>query len=913
MPADPKQSYDLPPNIQLTAPASRLQPKDPGDISEASLDTLPRRGSGRTSHPKERSEKHVRVADPSPRRWSSGSNIYLGSYGRSAYRSRVSLEGSSGARTPHSSIPPSPRASISHAQLEHLLQNVEVELESYGVEELRDGFFDASFYRPSTQENLDLLKAAAETLPQSFRTQSLSVGVILKKQWQQVTSLLCRSATTESGLKLAKSFLGFFIAYIICLIPIASDWLGRYSYIIALSTIINHSGRSLGSQIDGAILTTLGTAAGLGWGSLALYVSTSTSAARSGYGGALATFLVILTASLAWLRCIFMRFYQAVICAGIAICYSCLADTSHVVGWKKIFDYGIPWILGQAIGLVVCVLLFPDTGSRSLAAALHGSLLVVNEALLLPRADNVSTKRDLAWNFVNLSQAVRDFTIDLAVSRFRPEDVRSLRNLIQGVLRSTMAIRPNTTLLGASRNLSNNDIPGGESIIDMETSELGHLDIKRIPSSVEAMRLVTTVLAGPTAALIESMKEAVSSGDAILMKLSGSREDPILDHTTRSDLPQILQQLRKRMAAFDEADLSLIDHPKLPSTYSDHPEVVELFLFVHPVRQTADRVEAFLVKVMEIQGKRRGLRILLPSYPFTKSLFRTNAQVRHDRGGLTAGSYFRTKGQLEKTMRDLQSTAYIPLPRHHMTETLESPKHPTTGKYHNGQQVGIDTDQWRPESITIRYRIWILLHRLQGFETRFAFKVVLVTTLLSIPAWLSQSHQWWNSDESWWAVVAVWDLATRALCAVLGSVWGGLAYAAGNGSPYVMAVFAAIFMIPMIYRSTQSSHPRSGLIGCISFTIISLSTYKQQGRPTPVHIAWTRGLAFVVGVVAAVVVNWVLWPFVARHELRKSVATMMLHAAILYRGMVAKYIYFSDGEGPKAQDLERSEMLEGRL
>lgn len=157
------------------------------------------------------------------------------------------------------------------------------------------------------------------------------------------------------------------------------------------------------------------------------------------------------------------------------------------------------------------------------------------------------------------------------------------------------------------------------------------------------------------------------------------------------------------------------------------------------------------------------------------------------------------------------------------------------------------------------------------------------------------------------------DLTTRALCAVLGSVWGGLAYAAGNESPYVMAVFAAIWIILMMYHFTQSSHPHSGLIACISFTIISLSARKQQGSPSAAYIAWTRGLAFLIGVVAAVIVNWIIWPFVARHELRKSVATMMLHSTILYRGVVAKYIYFSDGEGPKTSDLERSEMLEGRL
>ncbi len=54
---------------------------------------------------------------------------------------------------------------------------------------------------------------------------------------------------------------------------------------------------------------------------------------------------------------------------------------------------------------------------------------------------------------------------------------------------------------------------------------------------------------------------------------------------------------------------------------------------------------------------------------------------------------------------------------------------------------------------------------------------------------------------------------TRSLFGVLGAAWGGLSYAAGNGNPYVMALFAAIYMIPMMYRFTQSSHPRSGIVG----------------------------------------------------------------------------------------------------
>jgi len=129
----------------------------------------------------------------------------------------------------------------------------------------------------------------------------------------------------------------------------------------------------------------------------------------------------------------------------------------------------------------------------------------------------------------------------------------------------------------------------------------------------------------------------------------------------------------------------------------------------------------------------------------------------------------------------------------------------------------------------------------------------------------------------------------------------------------VMAIFATIYMIPMLYRYTQSPHPRSGIVGCVSFIVVSLSTKTEGGLPSVVHIAWTRGVAFIVGVVAGIVVNWVLWPFVARHELRKALSSMMIYSSIIYRGVVAKYVYYEDGEEPGKKDIERSEMLEGRL
>lgn len=520
-------------------------------------------------------------------------------------------------------------------------------------------------------------------------------------------------------------------------------------------------------------------------------------------------------------------------------------------------------------------------------------------------------KRKLAWEFVNVSQAVRDFTLDFTVSRFLPDDVLLIRNQIQGVIRSILAITPDGSLFADF-----------DPLIEPESEKSAESEQKGPTLHHQrAKRTICQTLKEPTRTLIDAMVASIMHADQTILLIGGQPAA-----RSESDLlSQTLDNLRRAKEAFDSADALLVAHPHLSSEYAKSPDVIQLFLFVHPVRQTVDKVEALVAKILEMQQAKRKWTIRAPSYPFNKAIMRTNAQVRHDRGGLTAGFYFRSKKQLDRTMAELQSSAYIPAARHAAggpgsKDTPEQP--PVIGEYQKEQEYDHGKSSGKAP---FRYRAWEALHRLQGFESRFALKVTLVTTLLSVPAWLPQSRGWWNDNESWWTVVIVWammhprvggtfqDLAVRTFCAAIGAIWGGLAYAADNGNPYVMAVFAAVYMIPMLYRFTQSSHPRSGIVGCLTFTVVSLSAYTAGGYPSVLTIAWTRGVAFIVGLVAALTVNWVLWPFVARHELRKSLSSMMLHSAILYRGVIAKYIYYAHGDEPGPEDIARSEMLEGRL
>lgn len=188
-------------------------------------------------------------------------------------------------------------------------------MDTYGVEELRDGFFDSSFFKPSKVDHDDLMRRAEYTLPLNFRERHpLSTRNFFPTQWQSIKEIVKEITTTRAGIKLTKSFLAFFIAYVLCLVPVINQWLGRYDYIMVISAIINHPGRTIGAQIDGTCLTIIGSATGLGWGAFALWLSSSTAETRKGYGGILAIFLVLFMGTMGALRSYFIRLYQLVLC-----------------------------------------------------------------------------------------------------------------------------------------------------------------------------------------------------------------------------------------------------------------------------------------------------------------------------------------------------------------------------------------------------------------------------------------------------------------------------------------------------------------------------------------------------------------------------------------------------------------------
>ncbi|KAF4124373.1 protein transport [Geosmithia morbida] len=810
-------------------------------------------------------------------------------------------------------------SSASIGQIEQIVLDAKIDTETFGVSETRDGFFDALFLKSSFTYSPESFREHAEaTLPRAFdKGEPLSPRYFVKKQFHELNSLLTRVTTTRSGVRLAKTFMAFFAAYVLCLVPAVHDWLGRYSYIMPVSVIFNHPSRPVGSQIDGAIFTTLGTAAGIGWGVVGLLLSTSTLAAQAGFGGILAMFLAIFMGINAWIRACFVRFYQAVLCAGMAIIFTTLTDTSsRDIEWSKLRSYAISWVLGQAIALIINCVVFPDAGARPLAVTILKFFDAAQDALTIPRARDVRLRRVLARAYVDLSTAYRDMQMDITITRVRPKDFGQLRNLMQAVIRSLLTMETETTMFSEMpvTVMANHAAPSSGSDKSSVKSCLS------TAPGEDASRKVKEILATPTSEVLECMREGLRRGEAALMDLSGYRKHMGPASDVSSHIGSIQVRLSSAFSTYDSAETTLLRSGDLSHSSLDESDVIPLFLFARHVREAANTVKTLLDKVEDMQKAPYWPRIYLPSYPLSKAVYRTNRQVRHDRGGITAGSYQVTFADIAKLLDKIKSREHRPhrtsmSPHGH--DTCVDSSHPTMDSSTDGGTLN-------RSGHGLGYKVWLAIHRLQGYESRYAFKVCLITSLLSVPSFLAHDD-WWDRYQVWWAVAVSWsmihpqvggnlqDLVTRAFAAILGAVWAAAGYAAGHGNRYVMGVFAAIFMIPMLYRFTQSTHPRSGQVACLSFTVISISIINNKDSGPVAQQAVFQGLAFLVGTIVPVIVNWVLWPFIARHELRFALSSMMFFMSIIYRSVVSKYVYFEEGMEPTPDDIERSEMLEGRL
>lgn len=215
----------------------------------------------------------------------------------------------------------------------------------------------------------------------------------------------------------------------------------------------------------------------------------------------------------------------------------------------------------------------------------------------------------------------------------------------------------------------------------------------------------------------------------------------------------------------------------------------------------------------------------------------------------------------------------------------------------------------------------------RSHHIQYGLKVAFAMSFLIFPVFIRDWRVWFSGIRGQWTLInALVVLETslglsiqtgilRVAGTVAGSVWGYLAYQPGGslGNAYVIAVFGAIFALPMFYVILNSAYPKAGTVALISFNTVAMSFYINPVLNQSVaRVAFLRGAAAVVGVVFAVALNNILFPYKARQQLIKLTSKTFRDVGTLY-WTIAETFYRADPSVNVKQNEKLLRKMEAKL
>lgn len=231
-----------------------------------------------------------------------------------------------------------------------------------------------------------------------------------------------------------------------------------------------------------------------------------------------------------------------------------------------------------------------------------------------------------------------------------------------------------------------------------------------------------------------------------------------------------------------------------------------------------------------------------------------------------------------------------------------------------------------PIMLRVRYAIWIQLQYFCKYEFKFALKMAAAVLVLCIPAFLPDSVDWYNGIRGQWApmtVIAIMNPTSggtleasfwRIVGTLAGAFTGWAALVAGDGSPYLLGLFAVLLALPSFYIHLGSTFNKVGIVCLTTYEVVALSRY---ANPPPgediAATVWKRTLTMIVGICVALVLNALVWPFVARHMVRKSIAGCMGQLEDYYTYVMGTFLYHDPCSIPSDAEITRGEKLESKI
>ncbi|QID83991.1 Zinc finger protein containing five transmembrane domains [Saccharomyces pastorianus] len=904
-------------------------------------------------------------------------DIVKGSYSQTSlrslhelnYRHPAGISGLNSAGSPQQSV-----ASLSQMRLESLTKDKNwEEVEDFGLEELRDGFFDAAFTKPDNKGRYPDSAIGDDDDTARKKLQS-SFSNVFHDVWTAVYKPIIRFPRDlrENCVSLFKFFIAYFVAIVICVIRPSGKWVGHeFRYFLPIAVLIHHPVRNVGVQLEMTLSSVIGASFGLGWSALALYVSTATKPAANYQGGILFQSLTMALFLAVWLRSIYRRFFYVAVSFSLSIIFTHtvrLVSSKKDLQWQIFWDFGISYLFGLLLSLLVCVCVSPHGGNAELMEHYTECLQTTKSFLMaLVDTDLVNDKEKIYQAQVkmvktlniDLSQGFRDFVNQLTISRFDLQSLKNLRNSLTA-METSLRVLPIAPKIFSDIELkkmyeeleryrSNTTDPSKEQSASPESSGLptrentpnafNPISLGLLKNEIYINALKSSFSRGifnlilEMVFVLEKISRVLKKYESQTQKYNSEECAKILGHSN--------SKLKRKIYKLDVSYKDFVNSNLFSQELLNDEESVDIFLFLRYLRNSARQLVT-VIHDCQVLGENIHWRVALPSYPLSRALTRLPKQCVLDEGAGNVLHYFEAKRDVDEIFERVYNTYTS---RHKYNKGKEEAlRYDSSADDDNAESKN---DKSRLISIRAidhndfnfhtthnpwRFKLWKLSRVISGDECKWALKVTFCMIFLCLPAWLPESYHWYQEHHCWWAPITFYVLAhrrysgnwtlvvRRLICGIIGIFWGWAANQSRHfGSPYVICTFAGLIVVPfsinfLVYKNTKSS-----FTALMCFTVIALEPYSKPDRHHNLSTAgiwkctWVTGLALIIGILMSVPINWIVWPFRARTELRDSISSLLAHLSQSYQTVADRYLYRDADDAPTDLTFAFSHIREVRL
>lgn len=230
----------------------------------------------------------------------------------------------------------------------------------------------------------------------------------------------------------------------------------------------------------------------------------------------------------------------------------------------------------------------------------------------------------------------------------------------------------------------------------------------------------------------------------------------------------------------------------------------------------------------------------------------------------------------------------------------------------------------KPSVLRVRIHVSLLVREAKrSRHVQFGLKLAGGVLLLCIPAFLQPGENaWWNTEHGQWMVISyIWCLEAStgdsiriSLCRIIGTIAGAIlgliAFEISRGNPYGLAVLVVVFEIPASMLRMHSRYPPIGTVMGLTTPIVALVTFLDGPDARPEMVAVVRGYMICLGIVAALLVNTLVWPYHARNMLSRELSRMADDLQTMYMNLTRHLFYVGFYATPESHkrfgDVERT-------